>query len=92
VNHLHLKNVRLCEGAWPVCDLEAGIINYRRLLQQFPALSSIPMSVELPIRFGYDAEFRFGLRENLPIPSLDSIRKTLKDSMDYLAVALPQAT
>ncbi len=84
VSHLHLKNVRLCEGAWPVCGLEVGIIDYRRLFQQFPALLSIPMSIELPIRFGYDAAFRFGLRESLTIPSLDSIRKTLQDSLNYL--------
>jgi sugar phosphate isomerase/epimerase len=91
VGHLHLKNVRLCEGAWPVCGLEAGIIDYRRLFRQFPALSSIPMSVELPIRFGYDAAFRFGLRQNIPIPSLDCVGRVLKDSLDYLAAALPQA-
>jgi sugar phosphate isomerase/epimerase len=27
VSHLHLKNVKSCEGAWPVCGLEAGIID-----------------------------------------------------------------
>jgi sugar phosphate isomerase/epimerase len=90
VSHLHLKNVRSWEGAWPVCGLDAGIIDYRRLWRRFPTLSSIPMSIELPIRFGYDAEFRFGLHQNLTVPSLNSIRKILKDSMDYLAVALPQ--
>jgi hypothetical protein len=74
-----------------VCGLEAGVIDYRRLLRQFPALSSIPTSIELPIRFGYDAAFHFGLRQNLPIPSLDSVRRILKDSLDYLAAALPQA-
>ncbi len=82
VSHLHLKNVKSSEGAWPVCSLEAGIIDYQRLLRQFPALSSIPMSIELPIRFGYDAVFHFGLRQ--PLPSLASIRKALKDSLDYL--------
>ncbi len=91
VSHLHLKNVRLWEGAWPVCGLEAGIIDYRRLLRHFPALSGIPMSIELPIRFGYDAAFHFGLRQSLTIPSLDSIRRILKDSRDHLAAALPQS-
>ena len=91
VSHLHLKNVKSWEGAWPVCGLEAGIIDYRRLLRQFPTLSSIPMSIELPIRFGYDAAFRFGLRQKLPVPSLDSVREILKDSLDYLATALPQS-
>jgi sugar phosphate isomerase/epimerase len=89
VSHLHLKNVRLREGAWPVCGLEAGIIDYRRLLRQFPALSRIPMSIELPIRFGYDTAFRFGLREELTVPSLESVRTMLRDSLDYLAAALP---
>ena len=83
VSHLHLKNVRLWEGTWPVCGLEAGIIDYQRLFQQYPALLTIPMSIELPIRFGYDAAFRFRLREELATPSLDSIRKTLQDSLNY---------
>ena len=90
VGHLHFKNVKPWEGAWPVCGLDAGIIDYRRLLRRFPTLSSIPMSLELPIRFGYDAEFHFGLREKLTIPSLDIVRRILKDSLDYLATALPQ--
>ncbi len=89
VGHLHLKNVKSWEGVWSICSLDAGIIDYRGLFRRLPALSSIPMTIELPIRFGYDAEFHFGLCRNLPIPSLDSIRKILKDSMDYLAVALP---
>lgn len=84
VGHLHLKNVKSWEGAWPVCGLDAGVIDYARLFQRFPALSGIPMSVELPLRFGYDAEFHFGLRQTLAVPSLDSIRKTLQDSLDYL--------
>jgi sugar phosphate isomerase/epimerase len=84
VSHLHLKNVKFSEGTWPVCGLDGGILDYRRLFQQFPALQSIPMSIELPVRFGYDAAFRFGLREQLATPSLDSIRKTLQDSLNYL--------
>ncbi len=91
VSHLHLKNVRQWEGAWPVCGLKAGVIDYACLLRHFPALSSLPMSIEQPIRFGYDAAFHFGLREKLTVPSLDSIKRILKDSLDYLAAALPQS-
>jgi hypothetical protein len=84
VSHLHLKNVRPWEGHWPVCGLAEGIVDYERLFRRVPALAQIPMSIELPLRFGYDAQFRFGLRQALPVPSLDEIGRVLKDSLDCL--------
>jgi sugar phosphate isomerase/epimerase len=88
VRHLHLKNVKPSAGGWAVCGLDEGAIDYQRLFRQFPALSSIPMSIELPLRFGFDAELHFGLRQKFTVPSLDDIRRILKDSLEYLAVAL----
>jgi len=98
VCHLHLKNVKSWDGVgfpnatgrvwgpgWAVCGLDEGVIDYRSLFRQFPALWSIPMSVELPLRFGFDARFHFALRETLAAPSLESIRAILKSSLDYLA-------
>ena len=40
VSHLHLKNVKPWDGGWAVCALDEGILDYRRLFRQFPALSS----------------------------------------------------
>jgi sugar phosphate isomerase/epimerase len=88
VAHLHLKNVKPRDGGWAVCGLDEGILDYRRLFRQFPSLSRIPMSIELPLRFGFDSQFRFALRETRATPSLDNIRTILKSSLDYLAAAL----
>jgi len=88
VCHLHLKNVKPLDRGWAVCGLDEGVINYRNLFQQFPALSSIPMSIELPLRFGFDAQFHFALRETRATPSLQSIRTVLKSSLDYLTATL----
>jgi sugar phosphate isomerase/epimerase len=88
VSHLHLKNVKACEGTWAVCGIDEGVIDYRRLLRRFPALSGIPMSIELPIRFGFDGQFNFMLRREFTTPSLESIRGILKTSLDYLFEAL----
>ncbi len=84
VSHLHLKNVRPQEGAWVVCGINEGIIDYRRLFQKFPALSGVPMSVELPLRFGFDAQFNFALRETFAAPPLERIRRVLTGSLEYL--------
>jgi len=46
------------------------------------------MSIELPLRFGFDAEFHFGLRQKLALAPLDDLRRTLRDSLDYVAAAL----
>jgi len=82
--HLHLKNVRLQSWAWRVCGIDEGIIDYRSLFRKFPALLDIPMSIELPIRFGYDAQFNFGLRETFAGPPLERIRRVLSGSLEYL--------
>jgi len=88
IGHLHLKNVKPWEGGWAVCGLAEGTIDYRSLFRQFPALSKIPMSIELPLRFGFDAQFSFALREKQAVPSLGDISTILKNSLDYLAAAL----
>lgn len=84
VGHLHLKNVKACEGGWAVCGLDEGVIDYEELFRRFPALSHIPMSIELPIRFGYDADFKFGPRQTPAIPSLQDVAGILKSSLDDL--------
>jgi sugar phosphate isomerase/epimerase len=84
VGHLHVKNVKSCEGGWAVCGLDEGVIDYEELFRRFPALSHIPMSIELPIRFGYDADFKFGLRQTPAIPSLQDIAGILKSALDDL--------
>jgi sugar phosphate isomerase/epimerase len=88
VRHLHLKNVKPSAGGWAVCGLDEGAIDYQRLFRQCPALSNIPMSLELPLRFGFDAQFHFALCETRAAPSLESIRTILKSSLDYLTAAL----
>jgi len=50
--HLHLKNIKLQNGDWPVCNLEEGIIDYQKIFSQYPQLLGIPMSMELSVRFG----------------------------------------
>jgi len=84
IRHLHLKNVKLQKGKWMICGIKDGIIDYRSLFQKFPALLNIPMSIELPIGFGYDTQFNFALRERFTSPPIERIRRTLRDSLDYL--------
>jgi len=88
VCHLHLKNVKPWDRGWAICGLDEGIIDYRSLFRRFPALSDIPMSIELPLRFGFDAHFHFALRETRAAPSLESIRTILRSSLDYVTAAL----
>lgn len=80
IAHLHLKNVKSCDGAWPVCGAHEGIIDYPALFRRFPALRNLPLSIEMPIRFGYDADFNFTLHQK-HAPPLESIRKILADSL-----------
>jgi sugar phosphate isomerase/epimerase len=89
IGHLHLKNVRHQEGTWPVCGIDEGIIDYRTVFRQFPALWKIPMSIELPLRFGYDDCFRFVLRATDAAPLLEHIREVLADSLEYLHAMMP---
>ncbi|OHB78557.1 MAG: hypothetical protein A2Z25_22365 [Planctomycetes bacterium RBG_16_55_9] len=83
LGHLHLKNVKAREGQWPVCGIGEGIIDYRSLFRRFPALLNVPMSIELPLRFAYDARFDFILRETSRLP-LEHIRTVLTGSLKYL--------
>jgi len=84
IGHLHLKNVKLQKQNWMVCSIAEGVIDYRSLFQHFPALLDIPMSIELPVGFGYDAQFDFALRETFTSPPVERIRRILSDSLDYL--------
>jgi sugar phosphate isomerase/epimerase len=83
IAHLHLKNVKLQGGSWVVCSLEEGIINYKALFHEYPALKDVPMSIELPVRFGYDREFNFVLMD-MEQPPLERISKMLHDSLVFL--------
>jgi len=91
IGHLHLKNVRPQGQTWMVCGIDEGIIDYRSLFRQFPALVSIPMSIELPLRFGFDAQFEFALREAHAAPPLERIRRALTGSLEYLSAIMPSA-
>lgn len=84
IGHLHLKNVKFQKGVWMVSSIGEGVIDYRDLFQQFPSLWNIPMSIELPIGFGYDAQFDFALRETLTGPPLGRIRRILSGSLEFL--------
>jgi len=95
IGHLHLKNVKLWKGHWMVCSIGKGVINYRNLFQQFPALLNIPMSIELPIGYGYDDQFNFALRkespelnENFTAPPIEYIRKVLSSSLRFYEINL----
>ncbi|MCU0918151.1 MAG: sugar phosphate isomerase/epimerase [Planctomycetes bacterium] len=89
LGHLHLKNVTSREGAWPVCALGEGVIDYRSLFRRFPALWDIPMSLELPLRFGYDNQFNFALRETPAAMPLERVRGILNRSLEYLREVMP---
>jgi sugar phosphate isomerase/epimerase len=83
LGHLHLKNVKKQGDRWAVCGLGEGIIDYKALFHSYPALLELPMSIELPVRFGYDPEFRFVMPEPA-LPPLETIRGLLQDSIGYL--------
>lgn len=87
--HLHLKNIKDKNGRWPVCGLSEGIINYKQLFIQFPELAKLPMSMELPVRFGYNEKFEFVRFDKEKVPSLASIRKVLNESLAYMNDVLP---
>lgn len=83
IGHLHLKNIRQHDGHWVVCSLGEGIVNYKEIFRAYPALRDIPMSIELPVRFGYDKEFNFVLQDREG-PSLENIHSILHDSILFL--------
>lgn len=83
IGHLHLKNIRQQDDHWVVCSLGEGIINYKEIFSAYPALWDIPMSIELPVRFGYDKEFNFVL-QNRECPTLEKISSVLHDSILFL--------
>lgn len=91
IGQLHLKNVKSQDGAWMVCGIDEGTIDYINLFWQCPALLSIPMSIELPLRFGYDAQFDFVMRETLAAPPLERIRRVLARSLEYLSAMISGA-
>jgi sugar phosphate isomerase/epimerase len=83
IGHLHLKNVKRQDDRWPVCGLGEGIIDYKQLFLSWPSLLELPMSIELPVRFGYDPNFDFVMPEPA-LPPLGTIRSLLHDSIVYL--------
>lgn len=87
IAHLHLKNIRPEKDEWVFTDLASGEIDYRRILSTLVQQSSIvPMSIELPLRFGYDSAFYFNRSASggPPPPPLDQIRSILKSSLEYV--------
>lgn len=83
IGHLHLKNVKRQGDHWTVCGLGEGVIDYKALFLSYPALLELPMSIELPVRFGYDSDFHFVMQEPA-LPPLSIIRSLLHDSIIYL--------
>ncbi|MCX7012638.1 MAG: TIM barrel protein [Candidatus Sumerlaeota bacterium] len=81
--HCHLKNLAPCAEGLRVCGIGEGIVDYAALFRRFPSLLEIPMSIEAPLRFGYDADYAFRIREPAPLP-LDRIARTLAESLDFL--------
>ncbi|MHC4680333.1 MAG: sugar phosphate isomerase/epimerase family protein [Planctomycetota bacterium] len=86
IAHLHLKNIRPENDEWVFTDLASGEIDYRRILSTLVQQSSIvPMSIELPLRFGYDSTFDFKRSASGgPPPPVDRIRNMLKSSLEYV--------
>jgi len=83
IAHLHLKNVKRENDQWPVCSLPEGIVDYRKVFHEYPALRDLPVSIELPVRFGYDRDFNFLPREGGP-PALEEICGALQESILFL--------
>jgi sugar phosphate isomerase/epimerase len=85
--HLHIKDVRQNEDGWYFTEIGRGSIDYdsifRDLAREF---DSLPLSIEIPLRVtrAKDASPR---RWPHPIP-LDHIRKTLRNSVDYVKARL----
>lgn len=83
IGHLHLKNVRRQFDHWAVCSLEEGIIDYMEIFRTYPALQDLPMSIELPVRFEYDKDFNFVMRDTEVSP-LENICGILHKSILFL--------
>ena len=88
--HLHIKDVKPNEQGWFFTEIGKGSIDYESILRYLAAeYDSLPVSLEIPLRVkrAKDASPR-KIPDALP---LDQIRKTLKNSMDYVQTLLRQA-
>ncbi len=68
----------------PVGGLSEGVVDYKHLFQQFPKLTRLPMSIELPVRFGYNEKFDFVMLDNGQKPTLEEQHNVLNDSLIWL--------
>jgi len=88
--HLHIKDVKSNEQGWFFTEIGKGSIDYESILKYLGSeYDSIPMSLEIPLRVkrAKDASPR-RMPHALP---LDQIRKTLKNSVNYVQALLRQA-
>lgn len=83
--HMYLKEIQAYENEWRFVALGQGITNYKSI---FHYLSEnkifLPMSIELPIRFKRESNFKIKYDPESPIPPVTEIRKVLKDSKDFI--------
>ena len=85
--HLHIKDVGQNEDGWYFTEIGQGSIDYDSVLKHFATeCDSLPVSLEIPLRVtrAKDASPRRGPH---PIP-IDHIRKTLRNSVDYVKIRL----
>ena len=88
--HLHIKDVKSNEQGWFFTEIGKGSIDYESILKYLGAeYASLAVSLEIPLRVkrAKDASPR-RMPHALP---LDQIRKTLKNSVDYVQALLRQA-
>jgi sugar phosphate isomerase/epimerase len=85
--HLHIKDARQNEDGWYFTEIGQGSIDYDSIFRDLATeYDSLPLSIEIPLRVtrAKDASPR---RRPHPTP-LDHIRRTLRNSVDYVKARL----
>jgi len=79
----HLKDIGRVNGMFEVTGIGNGMIDYKKIFQIIEKLNiNLPMTIELPFRLKWDAQFRRTLSG--PPPPLSDIRSILMKSVKYV--------
>jgi sugar phosphate isomerase/epimerase len=83
--HLHFKETCRAGPEWAFVEIGGGLIDYSSILRALAAGDRIPpLSLELPLRFVRDSEYRIRLRPDTPPVPLELIRDAVKRSLQYI--------
>lgn len=90
IGHCHVKDVGFQHNVWRPVEIGTGIVNYRSIFQSLlESRSETPLSVELPFRFYWRADFRFiSDVTTQPLP-LETISERIDRSVRFINAFYP---